>query len=168
MHEINQVTKTSATVVPIKGKLHNLHTRVRANFHGVNSIYSLSRACCVRLFDMSGLADELLAELDGLSDDGEDYEEARSVPPVTNGLKRKAASDDEMSDVDEGDEDEQQEGGLVLEGGMKPADELDAEEVQRMELGGVEDVSKIAKLEGSKRMAEILKVCLFTYYRHRF
>jgi len=39
------------------------------------------------------------------------------------------------------------------------ADELDADDVQQMELGGVEDVSKIAKLYGSKRMNDILKVC---------
>ena len=35
---------------------------------------------------------------------------------------------------------------------------LDAEEVQRMELGEVEDVRKVAKLYGSKRMNDILKV----------
>ncbi|KAG2124629.1 hypothetical protein DEU56DRAFT_963469, partial [Suillus clintonianus] len=46
---------------------------------------------------------------------------------------------------------------LVLEGGIIPADELDAEDVQQMDLGGIEDVSSIAKLEGSKRMADILK-----------
>ena len=40
---------------------------------------------------------------------------------------------------------------------MKPAEELDAEEVQRMELGAVEDVRKVAKLEGGKRMNDILK-----------
>ncbi|ETW84547.1 hypothetical protein HETIRDRAFT_473222 [Heterobasidion irregulare TC 32-1] len=65
--------------------------------------------------------------------------------------------------MSEGDEeggeggDEKQAGGLVLEGGVKPAEELDAEEVQRMELGGIDDVTKVAKLEGSKRMADILK-----------
>ena len=122
---------------------------------------------------MSGLADELLADLDGLSDDGEEYKEEEQEPSPTgptstNGLKRKAettASDAEMSEMSEGEDEEeggdgqQQVGGLVLEGGIKPADELDAEDVQQMELGGIEDVGKIAKLEGSKRMADILKVC---------
>ncbi|TFY69604.1 hypothetical protein EVG20_g3064 [Dentipellis fragilis] len=112
---------------------------------------------------MSGLADELLADLNGLSDDGEDYKEeepeASSAP--TNGLKRKASTSDiEMSGGEE-EEGEQAEGkdvgGLVLEGGVRPAEELDAEEVQRMELGSIDDVTKIAKLEGSKRMADILK-----------
>lgn len=120
---------------------------------------------------MSGLADELLADLDGLSDDGGDYKEEEQIPAAapstsTNGVKRKAAtgSDAEMSEGEEGEgegegeNDGQEVGGLVLEGGIKPADELDAEDVQQMELGGVEDVGKIAKLEGSKRMADILKV----------
>lgn len=114
---------------------------------------------------MSGLADELLADLDGLSDNGDDYqEEAEPEAASTSiGLKRKATgSDDELS----GGEDEDMAGatdgkeavGLVLDGGVRPADELDAEEVQRMELGAVDDVTKVAKLEGSKRMADTLKV----------
>lgn len=111
---------------------------------------------------MSGLADELLADLDDLDDDGEEYHEDEAIAQPSTGTKRKAGSDEEMSDVD-GDEDGVEGengdsgGGLVLEGGVKPAAELDAEEVQRMELGGVEDVGKIAKLEGSKRMLDILK-----------
>jgi U4/U6 small nuclear ribonucleoprotein PRP31 len=119
---------------------------------------------------MSGLADELLADLDGLSDDGEEYQEEpgpTNVEPAasysTNGLKRKAentGSDDEMSDEEglEGGEGQPEVGGLVLEGGVKPAEELDAEDVQQMELGNIADVGKIAKLEGSKRMVDILKV----------
>lgn len=116
---------------------------------------------------MSALADELLADLEDLSEGENDHEqepeqEAQQAGP-SNGLKRKASSDDEMSDVEgeaeaEGGSDEKEIGGLVLEGGIKPAEELDAEEVQRMELGGVEDVRKVAKLEGSKRMNDILKV----------
>ncbi|KIJ70255.1 hypothetical protein HYDPIDRAFT_78667 [Hydnomerulius pinastri MD-312] len=118
---------------------------------------------------MSGLADELLADLDGLSDGGgEENEENEQSPAPTpssapNGLKRKAGDDADMSDV-EGEEDEEAEadregsvGGLVLEGGVKPAEELDAEDVQQMDLGSIEDVSSIAKLEGSKRMADTLK-----------
>nr|GAT53995.1 predicted protein [Mycena chlorophos] len=103
------------------------------------------------------LADELLADLDG-SDDGGDVEEQQDNEPA-NPLKRKAEgelSDDDMEGAAEG---EGQEGsvGLVLPGGIKPADELDAEDVQQMELGAVEDVSSIAKLDGSKRMADILQ-----------
>jgi U4/U6 small nuclear ribonucleoprotein PRP31 len=122
---------------------------------------------------MSGLADELLADLEGLSGD-ENLEEEETLAGPSNALKRKAEAadpDDAMSDEGEDDDDEAhaqeakgadgkavEVGGLVLEGGMKPADELDAEDVQRMELGAIEDVSKIAKLEGTKRMNDILKV----------
>jgi U4/U6 small nuclear ribonucleoprotein PRP31 len=108
---------------------------------------------------MSGLADELLADLDGLSDNEEEYPEEPAQSTSTS-VKRKATSDAEVSEEDEeGGEDHKQEvGGLVLEGGIKPADELDAEDVQQMELGSIEDVRKIAKLDGSKRMTDILKV----------
>ncbi|KAJ7937206.1 hypothetical protein B0H13DRAFT_2246478 [Mycena leptocephala] len=116
---------------------------------------------------MSGLADELLADLDGLSDDGDEYNEepqnnAEGAASTSNGLKRKAenvGSDEEMTDEEggEGEDGQQEIGGLVLPGGMKPADELDAEDVQQMELSGIEDVSKIAKLDGSKRMTDILQ-----------
>ncbi|RPD66681.1 Nop domain-containing protein [Lentinus tigrinus ALCF2SS1-7] len=117
---------------------------------------------------MSSLADELLADLEGLSGDENEYENEDDQPPQAStstsaGVKRKApGSEDEMSegegeDGGEGEGDEKAVGSLVLEGGMKPAEELDAEEVQRMELGKVEDVRKVAKLEGSKRMNDILK-----------
>ncbi|EGO01853.1 hypothetical protein SERLA73DRAFT_177395 [Serpula lacrymans var. lacrymans S7.3] len=120
---------------------------------------------------MSGLADELLADLDGLSDNGEDFEETENSPapptstpaPPSNGLKRKASDEAEMSE-DEGEGEgegeanaEAEQGGLVLEGGVKPADELDVEDVQQMDLGSIEDVGSIAKLDGSKRMGDTLK-----------
>lgn len=112
---------------------------------------------------MSSLADELLADLDGLSESEEDVkdEEQPESGPSNRGLKRKAP-EEEMSEGegDEEAEDSKAAGGLVLEGGIRPAEELDAEDVQQMELGGVEDVRKIAKLEGSKRMNDILKVCV--------
>lgn len=122
---------------------------------------------------MSGLADELLADLEGLSEGEEEYEDQNQQPaegeagPSTSaphGTKRKASGDadedEDMSDQEGGEEEGKTAvGGLVLEGGIRPAEELDAEEVQRMELGGIEDVRKIAKLEGSKRMSDILKVC---------
>ncbi|KAI0650136.1 Nop domain-containing protein [Trametes meyenii] len=118
---------------------------------------------------MSSLADELLADLEGLSEGEGEYEEnhepqqpeASGSSSAVAGTKRKASgSDEEMSDaegVDEGEEEGRAVGSLVLEGGIKPAEELDVEEVQRMELGKVDDVRKVAKLEGSKRMNDILK-----------
>jgi len=121
---------------------------------------------------MSGLADELLADIDGLSDGGdEEFDEATPVAHSTinstNGLKRKATEDADMSEGEGEPEEEEADAddaaGLVLEGGMKPADELDAEDVQRMDLGGIEDVGSIAKLEGSKRMSDILKARINAY-----
>jgi U4/U6 small nuclear ribonucleoprotein PRP31 len=113
---------------------------------------------------MSGLADELLADLEGFSDEGEGFEDEEPSPSASNGAvqagaKRKAAEGPDLDMSDEGEDGEgEQQTGLVLEGGVRPADELDADDVQQMELGGVEDVSKIAKLYGSKRMNDILKV----------
>jgi U4/U6 small nuclear ribonucleoprotein PRP31 len=114
---------------------------------------------------MSGLADELLADLEDHS--GAEEQEDK---PDSNDLKRKAVDSDHDMSADEEEEDDGSQpddpddkrlevGALVLEGGIKPAEELDVEDVQRMELGAIEDVNKIAKLEGSKRMTDILKVC---------
>lgn len=119
---------------------------------------------------MASLADDLLADLEGLSGEENEYEDTEEQQPKASastsaGVKRKAPADedDEMSDAEgeetgEGDTEGRAVGSLVLEGGVKPAEELDAEEVQRMELGAVEDVRKVAKLEGGKRMNDILKV----------
>lgn len=107
---------------------------------------------------MSSRNDDLLADLDDLGDGNEEYEE-EAPQQSTSGVKRKAAEDADMSDADDNEEGQEEgQGGLVLEGGVKPADELDAEDVRAMELSGVEDVRNIAKLEGSKRMNEILHV----------
>lgn len=123
---------------------------------------------------MSGLADALLADLEGLSD-GENEQEHEQQQPLasTSGIKRKHEHDDHEDSEDEQDEDDNDEhddpskpeiGSLVLEGGVKPADELDREDVQRMELGAIADVTTIAKLEGSKRMNDIIKVCLPLFF----
>lgn len=109
---------------------------------------------------MADLADDLLADLEGLSDAEEEEQQEPEQEPSSNPLKRKADDDADMSEPEEGGEtgEPQEIGGLILPGGVKPAEELDAEDVQQMALGGVEDVSKIAKLDGSKRMNELLKV----------
>ncbi|TBU32009.1 Nop domain-containing protein, partial [Dichomitus squalens] len=118
---------------------------------------------------MASLADELLADLDGLSGEENEYDNNEEQQPeagasTSAGVKRKAPvdEDEEMSDVEGGetredDEEDKAVGSLVLEGGVKPAEELDAEEVQRMELGAIDDVRKVAKLEGSKRMNDTLR-----------
>ena len=118
---------------------------------------------------MSALTDELLADLDDLSEGEEEYKEEsgqQAEAGPSNSLKRKAPADED-EDMSEGEEEVNGEdqkkavGSLVLEGGVRPAEELDAEEVQRMELGSVEDIRKIAKLYGSKRMSDIVKVSLY-------
>ncbi|KAG6911685.1 hypothetical protein DXG01_007935 [Tephrocybe rancida] len=113
---------------------------------------------------MASLGDDLLADLDDLSDDDNQGQEEPETTPTSSALKRKAPDDDlRMSDDDEDDDEgegeeghDQEIGGLVLEGGVKPAEELDVEDVQQMELGNIADVTKIAKLEGSKKMTDIL------------
>ncbi|KAI6035232.1 hypothetical protein F5J12DRAFT_902077 [Pisolithus orientalis] len=115
---------------------------------------------------MGDLADELLADIEGLSDGGEDGNQdnkentGRTSGSALNALKRKA--EDDMSELEEDVDEAGADGagaieGFVLEGGVRPAEELDAEDVQQMDLGGIDNVSSIAKLEGSKRMADILK-----------
>jgi hypothetical protein len=103
-----------------------------------SSVFS-HKPSCTPSIGMSGLADELLADLEGFSNKGENLEEEDPVPstsngPIQAGTKRKAAEalDEDMSDEEEeGGEDEgegEQQAGLVLEGGVQPADELDANE----------------------------------------
>ena len=122
---------------------------------------------------MSSLADELLDDLGDLGDDPYAQEEPKDRPdrkqvqfkvptvPGPGSLKRKAAEeaeDEEMASGSEEGDGEGENAGIVLEGGVKPAEELDKEEVEGMELGSVKDVTSVAKLEGSRRMTEILKV----------
>jgi len=109
---------------------------------------------------MSDLANDLLADLDDLSDGEGEEEQIEAEPLPAVGAKRKATEDADMSDEEEANDAQQEQTGLILEGGVKPADELDAEDVQQMELGDVEDVRKVAKLQGSKGMADILNVRL--------
>lgn len=114
---------------------------------------------------MSSLADALLDELEDEATENQD--EVVDEEVSHNPLKRKAAdSDDELmsGDDDAGGED----GGATLEGGVAPggiapAQELDEEEVEKMDMADVEDVRNIAKLEGSKRMVEVLQVSEMPY-----
>jgi U4/U6 small nuclear ribonucleoprotein PRP31 len=109
---------------------------------------------------MSALADELLADLDGLSEGG-DYSDTEDPPA---GAAASVAADVDMSDDEgAGGSEGAGEAALVLVGGVRPAEELDAEDVQQMELGTIADVATVAKLEGSKRMSDILKVCYAVY-----
>lgn len=142
------------------------------------------------------LADALLADFDGLSDDGgpSDNEDNGPIassstatatgsqakaspfgnmgpPPLPTklvaGQKRLAEAldggpvagdeDDDM-DGDEGLENGQSAVGFVPEGGVRPAEELDAEEVERTDLTKVEDVNKVSKLISGRRLREVIQV----------
>jgi U4/U6 small nuclear ribonucleoprotein PRP31 len=133
------------------------------------------------------LADALLADLDGFSDDGglsdnettapqassstskpaADSPFASMGPPplpakIVAGQKRLAAALD-GGNLDE-DEDDAMDGegsggaGFVPEGGVRPADELDAEDVENTDLTHVEDVNKVSKLVSGKRLREVVEV----------
>lgn len=101
----------------------------------------------------NSLADELLNDLENDSDDdlGEDEQQAG---PSGSGAGGAAAdgdgSDDEMDDVTEEM--------LLPSGGVRPAEELDPEQVNTMELAGVAEVGKVAKLARGKLMREVLTV----------
>jgi U4/U6 small nuclear ribonucleoprotein PRP31 len=49
--------------------------------------------------------------------------------------------------------------GYVPEGGVRPADELDADEVNKVDLSDVTDVGTVAKLHTGKRLKEVIEVC---------
>jgi U4/U6 small nuclear ribonucleoprotein PRP31 len=112
---------------------------------------------------MSALADELTADFADL-DDEEDQEYDIDDDNVAldnrheNG--KDADGDEDMSDaereVTDGPNKLDERG--VMPGGVQPAEQLDPSAVQRMELGGVADVSKVAKLYGSRKMNDIIKV----------
>lgn len=150
------------------------------------------------------LADALLADFDGLSDDGglSDHEDtapqassstsannasgsgsgsgsgnkdspfgSMGPPPLPTkaiaGQKRLAAALDGGFDQDDdmdGEEDMKLEGGqsavgFVPEGGIRPAEELDADEVEDTDMTNIEHVGKISKLLSGKRLKETVEVC---------
>lgn len=118
---------------------------------------------------MSGFAEELAADLADLDDEEYEYEEEVTVAgasSATNGpsgatrQSQDAEGDEEMSDTEEGvtTGSNALDAMGVMAGGVRPAEQLDAEAVERMELGTVEDISKVARLYGSKRMREIVNV----------
>jgi U4/U6 small nuclear ribonucleoprotein PRP31 len=142
------------------------------------------------------LADALLADLDGLSDDGDEGIDNETIAPQASGStfkqpadspfgsmgppplptklvagqKRLAEALDGGGDLD--DEDDDMEGGgvkagFVPEGGVRPAEELDAEDVENTDLTSVEDVNKVSKLISGKRLREVIEVSSECFSRGR-
>ncbi|WWC69164.1 uncharacterized protein I206_103100 [Kwoniella pini CBS 10737] len=137
------------------------------------------------------LADSLLADLDGLSDDEEDRKPSISpereqpiagpstskgfgsmLPPSLPFKSKRSASEmdldgsDDIKVKEEPLDDDDFDGmtlengvsavGYVPEGGVRPADELDADEVNQTDLTAVEDVSKVARLISGRKLKEVL------------
>jgi U4/U6 small nuclear ribonucleoprotein PRP31 len=94
------------------------------------------------------LADELMNDLENDSGDEFDVEDDPT-----------AAQDGDEGGGAEGEgEMEVEDEVIVPEGGIKPAQELDQDQVDQMELKSVAAVSQVAKLSGSKTMREVLAV----------
>ena len=127
-----------------------------------------------------GLEEDLLNDLEGddeYGDEGEYHEETLntgddshptpqaedSMSTTAPMLKRKKIEPDEdgMEDDDEGEDAEVKQEDVEMaipEGGVRPADELDADDVAQMQLKNIRDVSSVARLAGSKVFREVLQV----------
>lgn len=115
---------------------------------------------------MSTLADELLNDFEDSGSEGEGEQQNGflqddATPPATNG-RSQAAEESMVLDGDE--EDVSEDEGAALEGGAATgaaADIEDEEEakakVEKMQLGGVNDVRNVAGL--MKTLEPVLKVC---------
>lgn len=135
----------------------------------------ISRSCCFnqQLFTslytrMTSLADELMNDLDDLGSGSEDESFAtgthsesaittQSTPtPLTTSIKEEEDLSDGGDDIELTDEMYK-----VPEGGIKPAEELDQDQVNRMDLASISQVNKVAKLYGGKTLKDVLQVWLF-------
>jgi len=77
------------------------------------------------------------------------------APPAASGSN---FSNDLLDDSDE-EMAEEGEGGIELpSGGVKPTEELDKSVVDKMDLKSVSEVGKVAKLLGSRKLEDVLKV----------
>lgn len=112
---------------------------------------------------MSALVDELSADFADLDDEEQEYENEANNASMAQNDDEAAVDADGDEEMSEGDAENTDAANAlddrgVMAGGVQPAEQLDPEAVQRMELGAVADVSKVAKLYGSKRMNDVLKV----------
>ena len=127
------------------------------------------------------LADELMNDLDGLSDDGgpSDSEQPTAGPssasngdmgpPALPGSGENEADEDMKPAAEEEEKLENGESaaGYVPAGGTRPAEELDRDEVEHMNLKTIENVESVVKLHKSKRLHEALTVSLSAYNEYR-
>lgn len=116
---------------------------------------------------MTSLADELMNDLDdfnsGSEEGGEDQELEQQVggsvastsqPPI------KQEEEDEEGLEGEGEDQGEitEEMMRVPEGGVKPAEELDQDQVNQMDFAKVGKVGKVAKLYNGKTLKDVLQV----------
>lgn len=117
---------------------------------------------------MTSLADELMNDLDDLGSGSEvDDELDNAMAGPSGSTNTGGAEGADGAPADDGDDgeagDEALLGGVpgevhVPEGGVRPADEVDPDEVNAMDLAGVAEVGKVARLQGSRTMREVLQV----------
>ncbi|KAL8286285.1 hypothetical protein RQP46_004773 [Phenoliferia psychrophenolica] len=103
----------------------------------------------------NSLADELLNDLENDSDDDQGEEEPEAGPSGSgaNGNGGGGGGGDGSEDEEMGEVSDEM---LLPSGGVRPAEELDPEQVNSMELGSVAEVGKVAKLARGKLMREVL------------
>jgi len=155
----------------------------RPSFMDISKVNPRQPVTSYIIYLTMSLADALLADFDGLSDDGGSDNEV--VAPQASASTSKQPADSPfgnmgppplptklvagqkrlMDALDGGgmdDEDDEMDGdvkaGFVPEGGVRPAEELDAEDVENTDLTSVEDVNKVSKLISGKRLREVIEV----------
>lgn len=100
------------------------------------------------------------------SEDGGDQELEQQVPSEPT-IKQEEEEDDQ-DDENEGQATEiTDEMMRIPEGGIKPAEELDQEQVDRMDLKSVGEVGKVAKLYNGKTLKDVLQVSSLSLSRLR-
>lgn len=118
---------------------------------------------------MASLADELMNDLDDLGSGSElddELDAAMAGPSGSNGAgqEQSGAGDADADGDQDGDGVDAAMAGLadgeahVPEGGVKPAHELDEDAVNAMDMSGVAEVTKVAKLQGGRTMRDVLQV----------
>lgn len=118
---------------------------------------------------MASLADELMNDLDDLGSGSElddELDAAMADPSGSNGARQEqsGAGDADADGDQDGDGVDAAMAGLadgeahVPEGGVKPAHELDEDAVNAMDMSGVAEVTKVAKLQGGRTMRDVLQV----------
>ncbi|GAA5901091.1 U4/U6-U5 snRNP complex subunit PRP31 [Sporobolomyces salmoneus] len=108
---------------------------------------------------MTSLADELMNDLDdlGSGSEGEDQELEQLVASSTSGPSQIKQEEDEPEAGEGEDVEITDEMMKVPEGGIKPAEELDQDQVDRMDFAQVGQVGKVAKLYTGKTLKDVLQ-----------